>query len=173
MINGRAECDSHHVNEEVLEKTYLAAFNELIENAGEIVETVKEGAGMMLEPENKAALEQIEEDIINVQEAVLALHRAKQKMAVTATDYAAQIKEYSEQIKALEAKRDELQSTEVKFAEVKEWLKTFIDQTMQSGDTDRIDGTTFKMLVDRIIVKNSGIEVQFKCGVSIEKEYVR
>ena len=94
-------------------------------------------------------------------------------MSVSAADYAAQVKEYSEQMKALEAKRDELQSTAVKYAEVKIWFDTFIDQTMQNGEMETIDSTTFKMLVDRIIVRNSGIEVRFGCGVSIEKEYVK
>ena len=30
-----------------------------------------------------------------------------------------------------------------------------------------------KMLVDKIIVKDTGIEVEFGCGIRIEKEYVR
>ena len=159
--------------EDVLEETYLAALNELIENAGEVVDTIKEGAGLAMEPENKAALAQVEEDIIQLQEAVLALHKAKQQMSVTATEYAAKVKEYSEQMKVLETKRDELQETETQYAAVKVWLNTFIEQTMQEGAITTIDGTTLKMLVDRILVKNDGIEVQFSCGVSIEKEYVR
>lgn len=157
----------------MLEETYLAALNELIENAGEVVDTIKEGAGLAMEPENKAALAQVEEDIIQLQEAVLALHKAKQQMSVTATEYAAKVKEYSEQMKVLETKRDELQETETQYAAVKVWLNTFIEQTMQEGAITTIDGTTLKMLVDRILVKNDGIEVQFSCGVSIEKEYVR
>ena len=53
------------------------------------------------------------------------------------------------------------------------WLDTFINQTMDSSRMTAIDGTTFKMLVDKIIVKDTGIEVEFGCGVRIEKEYVR
>jgi hypothetical protein len=29
------------------------------------------------------------------------------------------------------------------------------------------------MLVDRILVRDDGIEVEFSCGVSIEKKFVR
>ena len=173
IVNGTSECNSRHINEDVLEATYLAALNELIENAAEVVDAVKEGAGMTLEPENKAALEQVDEDIIKVQEAVLALHKAKQRMEIGAQDYAAKVKEYSEQMKALEAKRDELQATEVKFAEVKAWLDTFIAQTMKADALTEIDGITMKMLVEKIIARDTGIEVVFKCGVAIEKEYVR
>ena len=36
-----------------------------------------------------------------------------------------------------------------------------------------VDGTTMKMLVDRIQIRNEGIVVEFKCGVAIEQEYVK
>ena len=70
-------------------------------------------------------------------------------------------------------KRDELQDAEVKYAEVKTWLNALIEQTMKADTLTQVDSTTMKILVDRIIVKNEGIEVEFKCGVSIEKEYKR
>lgn len=44
---------------------------------------------------------------------------------------------------------------------------------MQTETLTKVDGTTMKMLVDRIIVRNDGIEVEFKCGVAIEKEYIK
>lgn len=173
ITNGRSECDSHHINEDVLEATYLAALNELIDNASEVVESVKESAELALEPENKAALDRIDEEILALQEAALELHRAKQRMEVEPTEYAAKIKEHSDRMKALEAKREELQATEMQYAEVKAWLETFMKQTMREGKITTVDGATLKMLVDRILVRNEGIEVQFSCGVSIEKAYVR
>ena len=157
----------------MLEATYLAALNEQIDNASEIVETIREGADLAMEPENKAALDRIDEEIIALQEEGLALHKAKQRMEVSAADYTVKVKEYGERMKALEEKREELQATELQYTAVKVWLDTFIEQTMQEGAVTTVDGTTLKMLVDRILVKNDGIEVQFSCGVSIEKEYVR
>lgn len=157
----------------MLEATYLAALKELIENADDVVTVIKEGAELSMEPENKAAIEHVEEQIIGIQEAVLQLHKEKRQMAIGAADYAAKIKEYSEKMKALEAQRDELQSLEVKYAEVKTWLDAFIDQTMQPDGMTTVDGTTMKMLVEKIIARDTGIEVVFKCGVRIEKEFVR
>ena len=173
IVNGRAECDSHHVNEEVLEATYLAAMRALIDSAEDVIEAVRDGAELALEPENKAALDRIDEQIIEIQEAVLALHKAKQRMEISATDYAAQVKEHRERMKTLEADRDTLQGTAVKYAEVKTWLNTFIEQTMQGDALTTVDGTTMKMLVDRIQIRNEGIVVEFKCGVAIEQEYVK
>ena len=93
IVNGRAECDSRHVNEEVLEATYLATMRTLVDSAKEVVEAVRDGAELALEPENKAALHRIDEEIIALQGAVLALHKAKQRMEVSAADYAAKVKE--------------------------------------------------------------------------------
>ena len=78
-----------------------------------------------------------------------------------------------QQMKELEAERNELQETAAKYAEVRLWLDTFIEQTMQSDTLTTVDGTTMKMLVDRIHVRNDGIVVEFKCGVAIEQEYVK
>ena len=55
----------------------------------------------------------------------------------------------------------------------RKWLDTFTEQTMQSDTLTTVDGTTMKMLVDRIHVRNDGIVVEFKCGVTIEQEYVK
>lgn len=50
---------------------------------------------------------------------------------------------------------------------------TFMDQIMQSTSLTKVDGTTMKMLVEKIIARDTGIEVIFKCGVSVEHEYVK
>ena len=76
-------------------------------------------------------------------------------------------------MKELEAERNELQGTAAKYAEVRLWLDTFIEQTMQSDTLTTVDGTTMKMLVDRIHVRNDGVVVEFKSGVAIEQEYVK
>lgn len=65
------------------------------------MEAVKESARLVMEPENKAALEQVAQEIIGIQTAVLELHKAKQQRSVTAADYTAQISEYSQQMRPL------------------------------------------------------------------------
>ena len=44
---------------------------------------------------------------------------------------------------------------------------------MREDALTAIDGVTLKMLVERIIARETSIEVVFKCGVAIEKEYVK
>ena len=110
---------------------------------------------------------------IQLQLAALDLHKKKRDMEISATEYTARVKEYSNQMQALEDKRDSLQSTDLKYAEVKTWLDTFTEQAMRKDALTAVDGVTMKMLVERIIARETSIEVIFKCGVTIEKEYVR
>lgn len=172
IVNGRRECDSHHVNEDTLQHTYAAAIGDMIEDAEEIMAAVKDSAGLVMEPENKAALERVEQEIIDLQNAVLELHKTKQQRSVTATDYAAQIKEYSERMQALEAQQAELQTTENRYSEVKMWLDSFAEHIQSGGIMNADDGMIMKQLVEQIIVNDDGIEVHFKCGIVASHEYL-
>ena len=144
----------------------------MLEDAEEIMAAVKDSAGLVMEPENKAALAQVEQDIIELQNAVLELHKAKQQRSVTAADYAAQIKEYGQRMQELEAQQTELQTTENRYGEIKLWLDNFTEHIQSGAIMDATDGMIMKQLVEQIIVGNDGIEVHFKCGVIAEHEYV-
>ena len=172
ISNGRAACDSHHVNEDTLQNTYTAAIRDMIEDAEEIMTAVKESAGLVMEPENRAALERIEQEIIDLQNAVLELHKAKQQRSVTAADYAAQIKEYSQRMQELEAQQSELQTTENRYAEVKLWLDSFAEHIQSGAIMNADDSMIMKQLVEQIIVGDDGIEVHFKCGIVVSHEYM-
>ncbi len=171
IVNGRSVCDSHHINEIVLEKTYIAALKDLIDNSDKVVEIVSEGAELAIEPLNKLELEVIQQEIIEIQEAVLVLHKEKQKKAISAADYDIKVQEYSTVMKSKESQREKLQSSAIKFAEVKAWLDTFKKQMMEADIMTTTDGGVMKLLVKRILIKDDSMEVQFKCGVNITKEY--
>lgn len=170
--NGRAVCDSHHVNEDTMQQTYTAAIRDMIADAEEIVAAVMDSAGLVMEPENQASLERVEQEIIDLQNAVLELHKAKQQRSVTAADYAAQIKEYSQRMQELEAQQAELQTTANRYGEVKMWLDNFAEHIQSGAIMDATDGMIMKQLVEQIVVGDDGIEVRFKCGVIAEHEYV-
>lgn len=172
ISNGRAACDSHHVNEDTLQHTYTAAIRDMIEDAEEIMMAVKESAGLVMEPENRAALERIEQEIIDLQNAVLELHKAKQQRSVTAADYAAQIKEHSQRMQELEAQQAELQTTENRYGEVKMWLDSLAEHIQSGAIMNADDSMIMKQLVEQIIVGDDGIEVHFKCGIVAGHEYL-
>ena len=171
--DGRAICDSHHVNEDVLERTYTAAIMQMTENAAEVIETVSEGAMLALEPENRARLNEIEQEIISTQERALDLHKKKVAHQITDAEYTDAINECSERMKALEAQQKELQSKATRYGEVKAWLEAFQQHSAAGDIVTPEDAIVMKTLVDKIIVKDTGIEVRCKCGVAIEQEYVK
>ena len=145
---------------------------DMIEDTEEIMAAVKDSAGLVMESENKAALDRVEQEIIDLQNPVLELHKAKQQRSVTATDYAAQIKEYRERMQALEAQQAELQTTENRYSEVKMWLDSFAEHIQSGAIMNADDSMIMKQLVEQIIVGDDGIEVHFKCGIVASHEYL-
>ena len=171
--NGRSECDSHHVREDVMERTYSAAFRQMTENANEVIETVREGAKLAMEPENREKLTQVEQDIVALQERVLGIHKRKIAKQVTDEEYNAVVKRYTDQIEQLQAQQKEYRSTENRYTEVQAWLNAFQKSVSGSGPATSIDALILKALVDSIIVYDDHIDVHFKCGATVEQEYIR
>lgn len=173
VLNKRTACDSHHVREDVLEATYLAALRSVMESASDVTDAIRSGADMALAVESREKLDAIEDEIIELQEAVLDLHKRKQRKEVTQEEYAARIREFSEAMKEKEQLRDELQDESVKYTEIRAWLEAF-DANITNGTLlTAKDSAIMRTIVERIVVKDDGIEVYLKCGVCVGQEYVR
>ena len=156
----------------MLSATYHAAVQAMVEDAGSILSTLESATEKELQPSNKAALDEVEQKIIDLQEKVLALHRQKRAQAVNDAYYNAQVNDYSQQLGALESRKQALQTADARYATVRMWLADF-RQHMQEGDaTDDRDGSIMKTLVEAIIVWDDRIEVRFKCGATVEQKYV-
>ena len=174
ITQGREACQSsHHVREDVLEKTYTAAIRKITENSDEIYRTVEESTKLVLEPDNKEKLEAIEQQIIEVQEKALALHKKKAAGKLTEAEYDIKISEIKETMEALEAEQKQLQDTAIKYTEVKMWLENIKESISSETIGNADDAMLMKSLVDNIIVKATGIEIRCKCGVTIEQEYIK
>ena len=146
---------------------------QMVDNASEVIAVVREGAQLAMEPENAAKMAAVEQEIIDVQETVLALHKAKQDHTVSDAEYAARIKTSSERMQELEAQQAEMQTAAARYAEVKHWLDTF-EQAMKDGNVTSVtDSALMKTLVERIMVSDTDIVIEFKCGGSIKQEYVK
>ena len=171
--NGRSECDSHHIREDIMERTYAAALRQMTDNADEVIAAVQEGAMLAMEPENKEKLQQIEQDIVAVQEQVLAIHKRKISKQISDEEYNAIVKRYTSQIEDLQAQQQEYRGIENRYIEVRAWLDAFQKSINGSENATSIDALVMKALVDRIIVYDDHIEVQFKCGAFVEQKYVK
>lgn len=170
IINGRAVCDSHHVNEDVLQRTYLAALQAMVDGSEEIIEAIEKSA--VTEMRTDADIDNIDQQIIAIQEEVLTLHRQKQRMAITEEEYQLRLAAFGNQLKELEEQRKQDRTAENRYAAMRLWLDEFKEH-VESGDfMNDADGSIMKALVEKIIVKDASMEICFKCGVSIEQEYV-
>ena len=170
IINGRAVCDSHHVNEDVLQRTYLAALQTMVDGSEEIIEAIEKSAATEMRTDTD--MDNIDQQIIAIQEEVLTLHRQKQRLAITEEDYQKRLAAFGEQMKELEEQRKQDRTAENRYAAMRLWLDEFKEHA-ESGDfMNDADGSIMKALVEKIIVKDASMEICFKCGVSIEQEYV-
>ena len=169
--NGRNVCNSHHINEDQLQRTYLAAIREMIDSAEEIVSAVCESAGLIMEPDNRNALNKVEQQIIDLQAAALELHKAKKRMAISEADCAAQVRSYKEQMDALEEKQAALQTTGMRYTEVRAWLAVFEEHIKTGAIMNVDDGIIIKQMVKQIIIGDTSMEIHFQCGVVIEQDY--
>lgn len=170
IINGRALCDSHHVNEGVLQRTYLAALQTMVDGSKEIIEAIEKSAATEMRTDTD--IDNIDQQIIAIQEEVLTLHRQKQRLAITEEDYQKRLAAFGEQMKELEEQRKQDRTAENRYAAMRLWLDEFKEHT-ESGDfMNDADGSIMKALVEKIIVKDASMEICFKCGVSIEQVYI-
>lgn len=170
IINGRAVCDSHHVNEDVLQRTYLAALQTMVDDSEEIIEAIEKSAATEMRTDTD--MDNIDQQIIAIQEEVLTLHRQKQRLAITEEDYQKRLAAFGEQMKELEEQRKQDRTAENRYAAMRLWLDEFKEHA-ESGDfMNDADGSIMKALVEKIIVKDASMEICFKCGVSIEQVYI-
>ena len=172
MENGRSECDSHHVREDVMEATYKAAITSMTKNMNRVIDVVTEGAMLSMQPKNAEKLAVVERDIVDTQEQALALHKKKVAHQISEDEYTAAIQRCGKRMEELEAQQKDLQAAENRFNEVKAWLDAF-RQCVTNDAISTNDTVLMKAIVERIIVWDDHIEVVFKCGGSIEQKYVR
>lgn len=83
-------CDSHHINKDVLYATYHAAVKAMIEDAGALLEVIQTETEVEMQPRNKAAMDEVEQQIIELQERELDLHKQKRAMKISDAYYNAQ-----------------------------------------------------------------------------------
>lgn len=170
--NGRSSCDSYHINEDVIERTYKAVMSELVGDGTEAIDAVEECCAEIISNGAREELERVQREIIEIQETVLALHKARQQGAVNDMDYEIKIAGYSQRMEELQAQQKELKSTATRYAEAKYWLDD-LRTHIKSGDcfnTD--DAIILRSMVEKIIVYGNYMEIHMRCGVVLEREYI-
>ena len=166
ISNGRAVCDSHHINEDVLERTFRAA----IDGMDVVMDAVQDACEEVLDTGSRAELEQVQQEIITIQEAVLALHKDQQQGMSSKEDYDLQVAAYSQQLDALQERQRELKAIAGRYAEVKYWLDAYKEHVQSGEKMDTDDAVMIRSLMEKIVVYDDRLEIHLRIGEIIEKD---
>ena len=91
---------------------------------------------------------------------------------ITEEEYQMRLEAFGEQLKALEEQRKQDRTAENRYAAIRLWLDAFKEHAENGDLMNDDDGSIMKALVETIVVKEESMEIRFKCGVTIEREYV-
>ena len=111
--------------------------------------------------------------ILATQEQMLAMHKQFTAQRISAEAYNEAVRAASVKIQELEEQREELETVATRYAEVKVWLDAFEESTRTGQIMTATDAVIMKTLVEEILVDDYGFEVKFKCGASVEQEYLK
>lgn len=170
---GRAVCDSHHVREDVMEQTYIAAVKQITDSADEVIKMVRDGAREAMVPDSAERIKKIEDEIAKVQDEALELHQRKTDNQIGITEYTVKMIVCKDRMAELEKEQEKMKTTAVRYTAVKHWLDSFEENLRTGKILSATDAAVMKSLVDEIIVFDDKIEMHCKCGVTIEQEYVK
>ncbi|MBR3553596.1 MAG: hypothetical protein IKN72_09455 [Clostridia bacterium] len=173
IVEGRSVCDSHHVNEETLEKTYKEAMRQLVDGMDEILETIGDGLGETTDQDIKDKIESIETEIAAIQVKVIQAQRQKTAKALDLPTYNALIKESAEKIQALEKKKAELQDENTNYYASRAWINSFEEAVANGSVQDARNGFIIRQMVESITIYDEYMQIQFKCGVTYDQPYVK
>lgn len=137
----------------------------------EAIDAVIEISADVLGNGNAQEIDAVQQAIVDIQEAVLALHKFQQQGAISDADYDTTIVSYGQQMDELQERLKALKESATKYAEVKYWLETY-KAHIQSGESmDTDDAVMLRSLVEKIIVFDEYMEIHLRCGEVIEEHY--
>ena len=172
IVNGADACHSRHIREDILIKTYVAAMKKMSGDYNKVIATLQESADVLSKEYPIEKLKEISDKIIEIQTAVMKLHRKKQQGKIDSDAYNRKIEELQQELQENESKQLQLQQVTTKVSHIKDWMKEFgkhMETTQMDGKYDR---AVIKKLVNKIKMYDDRIVVEFNYGIKVEQEYV-
>ena len=135
-----------------------------------MIDTVQDACEEVLDTGSRAELEQVQQEIITIQEAVLALHKDQQQGMISNEDYNQKVAAYNQQMDALQERQRELKATAGRYTEVKYWLDVYREHIQSGEKMDTDDMVMIRSLTDKIVVYDDRLEIHLRIGEIIEKD---
>lgn len=109
---------------------------------------------------------------MEIQEAVLALHKDQQQGTISNEDYDLQVAAYSQRMDELQERQRELKATAGRYAEVKYWLDAYKEHVQSGEKMDTDDTVMIRSLTDKIVVYDDHMEILLRIGGVLYQHYV-
>lgn len=142
--NGRSVCDSHHINEDVLELTF--------DGMEEVLDVVEEICAEVLEVNNHTELETGTAGDYNHTGSRPKSTQSPATRCGSEMGYEIKNASYSQQMDELQEWQRELKAMAGRFVEVKYWLDAFKEHVHSGEKIDTTDAVMLCQLTDRIVV---------------------
>ena len=169
LQNGRKECDSHHLNESTLVRTYCAALGGIQDD---VIQSVLDAGQQVLGGDIAADVKKIEDQIVKLQEDVLELHKARQIAMVADDEYEVKVASYNDRMADLQAQLKQLKANATRHAEALHWLDSLRHHTECGTANNTNEAIAVREMVEQITVYDNLLEIQLKCGETIKKEII-
>lgn len=124
-----------------------------------VMDAVQDACEEVLDTGSRAELEQVQQEIITIQEAVLVLHKDQQQGMLSNEDYDLKVAVYSQQMDTLQERQRELKATAGRYAEVKHWLDAYREHVQSGEKMDTDDAVMIRSLTDKIVVYDDRMEI--------------
>jgi hypothetical protein len=124
-----------------------------------VMDAVQDACEEVLDTGSRAELEQVQQEIITIQEAVLVLHKDQQQGMLSNEDYDLKVAVYSQQMDTLQERQRELKATAGRYAEVKYWLDPYREHVQSGEKMDTDDAVMIRSLTDKIVVYDDRMEI--------------
>ena len=136
-----------------------------------VMDAVQDACEEVLDTGSRAELEQVQQEIITIQDAVLVLHKDQQQGMLSNEDHDLKVAVYSQQMDTLQERQRELKATAGRYAEVKYWLDAYREHVQSGEKMDTDDAVMIRSLTDKIVVYDDRLEIHLRIGEIIEQSY--
>jgi hypothetical protein len=170
---GKKTCESWHVREDVIERTYEAAMRSIMGDMDDVIDAVKSSIDEDLKNETAEAIERIDQAIAEIQEKALQAQKDKTSGRLQQIEYNTLISEYSQKVQELEKEQDELKTMSNSQYAICAWLDNFKAAAGDGSIAKAENGFIMKQLVEQIVIYETEMEIRFKCGIACRQEYVK
>lgn len=171
--NNNHDCTMQPLKEVDIIKAYKQAVERLSGDVSDVIEIVKNNIAEELKPNICEDLEQIEHQIIIEQNHILELFQRKRNNTILQAEYDRDYKVHSDVIIELKAKESELKKENIVAEITKKRMDDIVNILISEG-VDYTSPVIMKAMVECIrVIDKHHIELQFKCGINMQKDLTK